>query len=548
MSAEQSRDYGLLQLWDAVAAVVPDRECIVGAGRRLTWAEVAERTTRLGWFLTARGFGPRPGPVADWESPNDMVGLLLRNSPEYLEGSLGSYRARCAPFNVNYRYQAGELAYLLRDARPAAMIYHREFGPVLGEALATVPSLSPALVHVDDGSGTAPLPGSVGYEDALAAAAPPPVPVEPSPDDVHVLYTGGTTGMPKGVMWRLRDLAGRPCGIVAKSLEEVRRDAPRRGWLRAFPAPPLMHGAAAWFAYGAWSRGGTLVLSEDRSFDGPRALRLCHEERVTWMAIVGDAFAEPLLAALRHGADPPSSLSYMFSSGAALSASAWAELERYFPGLKLANALGSSETGPQAVQTSREEANFRPGPDTCVVSDDYGAVLNAANPGTGWLSNAGELPRGYLNDRKRTAATFRTVAGRRLAVSGDRASIDETGEIRFLGREATVINTGGEKVYGEEVERALRALPEIGDALVFGRPSPRWGQEVAALLVARGALLSREEIRDRCAGDLAGYKIPKAVGYVPSIQRHNNGKADYEWARATIAALETAPAAARGES
>lgn len=541
MTPAPSRSYGLLQLWDAVATAIPERECVVQGQRRLTWEQVAERTTRLGWALTAAGYGARPGPIEDWESPNDLVGLLMRNSIEYLEASLGCYRARCAPFNVNYRYQPEELAYLLGDARPVALVYHLEFGSVLAEALGRLPDLEPALVHVDDGSGNEPLPGSSRYEDVLLGAAEPAAPVEPTPDDVHVLYTGGTTGMPKGVIWPLRELAGRACGITVGSLEDAHRDAPRRGWLRAFPAPPLMHGAAAWFAYGAWSRGGTLVVTEAASFDPEAALALCREERVAWMAIVGDAFAQPLLRALRAGAEPPSALAYIFSSGAALSATAWQELDQFFPGLKLANALGSSETGPAAVQTSSAQSGFRAGPTTHVLNEDRTRFLTADTPGTGWLANGGELPRGYLNDRERTAGTFLVVDGVRVSVSGDRASIDADGEIRFLGRESSVINTGGEKVYAEEVESVLRSLPEVADAVIVGRPSERWGQEVVALVVASDTL-DRGQIKVRIGDRLAGYKLPKIVVHVADVRRHDNGKVDYEWARRVA---ENAEAGAR---
>ncbi|MET0954068.1 MAG: AMP-binding protein [Aeromicrobium sp.] len=531
----EPRTFGILDLWDAVAGSVPDRECIVQGERRLTWAEVADRTSRLGWWLTGHGLGARPGPVADWESPNDTVGLLMRNSPEYLESSLAGYRARCAPFNVNHRYLGEELAYLLTDARPSAMIYHLEFGPVLAEALQISGAAVPHLIHVGDDSGRDPLPGSVAYEQALDDAVEPDEPVVPSPDDVHVLYTGGTTGMPKGVIWRQRELAGRPCGISIGSLEQAATDAPRRAWLRALPAPPLMHGTASWFSYGAWARGGTIVLSPEPSFDAVKALALCRAERVAWIAIVGDAFAQPLLRALADGEEPPSEIAYVFSSGAALSPSAWAELDTYFPGLKLVNALGSSETGPQAFQTSSQQAQFSAGPNTVVVSDDHSTILSADNPGTGWLSNAGELPRGYLNDESRTAATFRVVEGRRLSVSGDRAAVDATGAITFLGRESGVINSGGEKIYAEEVERVLLALPEIDEALVFGRPSEKWGQEVVALLVSHaGQELDRDAIRAACADRLAGYKLPKSIAWVPAIQRHTNGKADYPWARETL--------------
>lgn len=528
----ETRPFGLLQLWDAVAGAVPTRECIVQGDRRLTWSEVADRTTRLGWWLTGQGLGPRPGPVADWESPGDLVGMLMRNCPEYLETGVGSYRARCAPFNVNHRYTAAELAALFGDARPSAVVYSRTFAAVLRDALDRA-GLRPVLLIVEDGSDGEAVPGSVRYEDALLESVPPATPVEPSPDDVHVLFTGGTTGTPKGVLWRLRDLAGRPCGITVTSVEAAAEDAPRRGWLRALPAPPLMHGAAAWFANGAWSRGGTVVLSEDGGFDPDATWRLCRDERVTWLAIVGDAFGLPLVRSLRAGAQAPDTLTYVFSSGAVLSDPIRAELESRFPGLVLVNALGSSETGPQALQSAGGRADFQPGPHTVVVSDDHREVLGADRPGTGWLANGGDLPRGYLGDAERTAATFRVVAGRRLAVSGDRARVDADGRIHFLGRESSVVNTGGEKVYTEEVERALRRVPGVDDALVFGRPSEQWGQEVVALLVGDGEL-SREDLRAACADELAGYKVPRTVAWVPVIQRHSTGKVDLDWARAAL--------------
>lgn len=529
--SDQNRPFGYLQLWDAVAAEVGDRECIVQGEHRLTWADVHHRTTRLGWLLTNHGLGPREGADNGWVSPNDTVGLLLRNRPEYLETCLASYRARCAPFNINYRYQAEEIAYLLADARPSALIYQPEFAGVLADALALTPEVAPLLIHVDDDSGVNPLAGSLSYERSVLDATEPSVRVEPSPDDVHILYTGGTTGMPKGVIWRLRELAGRPCGITIGSLEEAAAGAPRRAWLRAHPAAPLMHGAAAWFTYGAWARGGTIVLSEDQAFDAAATLDLCSREQVAWMAIVGDAFAQPILEALRAGEVVPDKLSYVFSSGARLSPESWSELETYFPDLVLVNALGSSETGPQALQTSSQQSQFRAGPSTYVVADEYGALLTAANPGVGWLASAGELPRGYLNDEQRTAATFRVVDGIRLSVSGDRAEIDGKGEIKFLGRESGVINTGGEKVYAEEVELAVRALPQVADVVVIGRPSDRWGAEVVALVVPMDdEVPSRDSIRAGCAGRIAGYKLPRVVVPVASIRRLENGKVDYAWA------------------
>jgi acyl-CoA synthetase (AMP-forming)/AMP-acid ligase II len=529
-------DFGYLQLWDAVAGAIPDRECIVQGEFRQTWQQTRDRSQRLGWWLTEQGFGYRGTDVAPWESPNDLVGILMRNRPEFLEAVLGAYRARCAPFNINYRYQAAELAYLLDDAKPSALVFEAEYAAVVQAALEIAAAPAPRLIMVAAESGAADPDKYADYESVLAAARPPDRPVISSPDDVHVLYTGGTTGLPKGVMWQQRELAGGATGTTVPSLAEAAASAPRRTWLRAFPAPPLMHGAALWFAFNAWSRGGTLVLSTRTDhFDAPEAVDLCRTERVAWMAMIGDVFAQPFIAALEAADAVPPDLAYVFSSGAALSERSWAGLRGFYPKLAIINALGSSETGPQAFQTESGESRFSAGPNTVVVSEDYTRILSADEPGTGWLSNSGTLPRGYMGDEERTTATFRIVSGRRLAVSGDRASIDSSGEISFLGRDSNVINTGGEKVYAEEVERALKSLPAVADALVLGRDSPTWGQEVVALVVdAPGHAATTDELREGCRAALAGYKLPKAVFKVGKIERSPSGKADYAWARATV--------------
>jgi 3-oxocholest-4-en-26-oate---CoA ligase len=529
-------DFGYLQLWDAVAGAIPDRECIVQGEFRQTWQQTLDRSQRLGWWLTAQGFGYRGTGVAPWESPNDLVGILMRNRPEFLEAVLGAYRARCAPFNINYRYQAAELAYLLDDAKPSALVFEAEYAAVVQAAIEIATAPAPRLIMVASEAGAADPDTCADYEAVVAAARPPDQPVISSPDDVHVLYTGGTTGLPKGVMWQQRELAGGATGTTVPSLAEAAASAPRRTWLRAFPAPPLMHGAALWFAFNAWSRGGTLVLStRTDGFDATEAVELCRDERIAWMAMIGDVFAQPFIAALEQAAEVPADLAYVFSSGAALSDRSWTGLRGFYPKLAIINALGSSETGPQAFQTSSGESRFAAGPNTVIVSEDYTRILSAAEPGTGWLSNSGTLPRGYLGDEERTTATFRVVSGRRLAVSGDRASIDSSGQIAFLGRDSNVINTGGEKVYAEEVEGTLKELPAVADALVLGRDSATWGQEVVALVVdGPGHPASSDELRASCRAVLAGYKVPKAFFRVARIERSASGKPDYAWARATV--------------
>ncbi|NKQ56728.1 AMP-binding protein [Amycolatopsis sp. K13G38] len=526
---EEIGTFGYLALWDAIAEVVGDRECLVQNGHRQTWAQTRERTVALGWWLTAHTQGRRPGEHHPWESPNDLVGVYVRNRPEFLEAILGSYRARCAPFNVNYRYKAAELAYLLIDAAPAVLVYQQEFAPVLREALAELPA-APLLVCVGDDSGERPVAGSVDYEQVIAGASAPPVERVPSGDDVHVLYTGGTTGMPKGVIWRQKDAIPGPCGIRVRSIAQAVEGAPRREWLRVLPAPPLMHGTALWYAFNAWSSGGTVVLGDNPvHFDAAEMVRTLRRERVSSLAIVGDVFARPLLDAVAATTEPPGHLRFVFSSGAVLSERSWAGFTEHFPKAQVINALGSSETGPQANQTRGDDGGFTAGPSTCLLDEETGVLRDASLPGRGLLANGGFLPRGYLGDPDRTRATFRTIDGRYLAVSGDRAEIGADGRVRFLGRDSTVINTGGEKVYAEEVESVLLALPGVGDALVLGRPSERWGSEVVALVVTA---LTDDELKTAVADKLAGYKVPKAFLRVERVRRFDNGKPDYGWARA----------------
>ncbi|HVW44063.1 MAG TPA: AMP-dependent synthetase, partial [Amycolatopsis sp.] len=258
-------------------------------------------------------------------------------------------------------------------------------------------------------------------------------------------------------------------------------------------------------------------------------VRTLRRERVSSLAIVGDVFARPLLDAVAATDEPPEHLRFVFSSGAVLSDHSWAGFAERFPKAQVINALGSSETGPQANQTRGEDGSFTAGPNTCLVDEETGVLRDASLPGRGLLANGGFLPRGYLGDPDRTRATFRTIDGRYLAVSGDRAEIDAGGRITFLGRDSTVINTGGEKVYAEEVESVLLALPGVGDALVVGRPSDRWGSEVVALVVTG---LADEDLRAAVAGKLAGYKVPKAFLRVERVHRFDNGKPDYGWAKA----------------
>jgi fatty-acyl-CoA synthase len=547
-------DHNVAALHEAIAAAVPDRDCIVWRGRAWSWAEVTDRSRRLAAVLTAAGVGPRAlGPdAARWESPHEHVALYLHNGNEYLEGMLGAWKARAAPFNVNYRYVASELAYLLADSRVAAVVYHGAFAETLAEVLPDLPAIR-LLLQVDDGSGAPLLPGALAYEDALAAAAPG-APQGLSPDDRYILYTGGTTGMPKGVLWRQGDFLATCLG-VRRSVDDLVAAAGARSGLRTLPSAPLMHGAAHWNALSAWMSGGTVVFPDDTTrLDPADVLGVCEREAVSALQIVGDAFARPLLDELDAHSYDLSGLRFLLSGGAALTPPIMGRFVAAVPGLRVVDVLGSSETGRQAVTQTRGRSGgegqggdvpggFVPEASAVVLSDDRSRRLAPGDPDAGWLAQAGRVPLGYLGDEAKTEATFPVVDGVRFAVSGDRVRVLPDGRLDFLGRESVTINTGGEKVFAEEVETAVTSHPAVADAIVVGRPDPRWGQEVVAVVAFRpGERPADGELKAHLHRTLAGYKVPKAFVPVDRVVRSPAGKPDYGWARSVAVAAGSAGA------
>jgi 3-oxocholest-4-en-26-oate---CoA ligase len=548
-------DHNAAALHGAIAAMVPERECIVaparaavgaeGMHRRLTWREVTDRTCRLAAILAGAGLGlrsdPRPGAGDPWQSPHDHVALYLHNGPEYLEGMLGAWKARCAAVNVNYRYVAGELAYVLRDSDAAAVVYHGSFAPTLAEVLPDLPGVK-LLLQVDDGSGTALLDGAADYEAALAAADPL-VPAGLSPDDRYILYTGGTTGMPKGVLWRQGDFLATCLGVKGTSTDLVAIARRRGASLRTLPAAPFMHGAAHWNAISAFVSGGTVVVPDQPTrFDPADALATCEREQVTALQIVGDPFARPLLDQMEAHPYDLSHLRFLLSGGAVLSTAVKARLLERIPALRVVDVLGSSETGRQAVAgaeapaptAARAGPTFRPEGQTVVLSEDRSRRLTPGDHEIGWLAQAGRVPLGYLGDAAKTAATFPVIDGVRHAVAGDRVRVLADGAIELLGRDSVTINTGGEKVFAEEVEQALTAHPAVADAIVTSRASERWGEEIVAVVAPRpGAEASglQDALRNHCRSSLAGYKVPKTFCWVERVVRSPAGKPDYAWAR-----------------
>ena len=548
MAVSDGMELNLAALHEAIAAAVPDRECLVWRDRRLTWTDVTERSRRFANALLGAGLGavtPR-SELQGWESGQDHVALYLTNGTEYLEAMLGAYKARLVPFNVNYRYVEEELVYLLRDAGTKAVVFSGAFAPTLARALPSLPDIG-LLVQVDDGSGQPLLPGAIEYEAALAAASPDRPDVEWSPDDLYVLYTGGTTGMPKGVLWRQADIAVAALGGRAPdrseltSYEHAAAEAVADGKTRFLPSPPFMHGAGHWIAFRAWNGGHTIVIQDEPARLDPHDVwSTVERERVNFLLIVGDAFGRPLLDQLDRQRYDLSSLSVLLSGGAALSASLKAQFLEHLPHLMLVDGVGSSEAGGQMSHVSTRDSGastgtFTPEEDSVVLAEDLSGRLAPGHEGAGWLAKVGRIPLGYLGDPEKTARTFPVIGGVRYAVPGDRARLRADGVMELLGRDSVTINTGGEKVFAEEVEQALMHHPAVYDAVVVGRPSERWGSEVVAVVQLReGVEASDDGLRAECERHLARYKLPRAFVYTDRVVRSPAGKADYRWAKALV--------------
>ena len=540
-------DFNLAEVIRAVAKAVPTREALVHDDNRLTYAAFMSRVDRLASALASRGLGHHTerSSLENWQSGQDHVALYLHNCPEYMEGMVGSYAARLAPFNVNYRYVAEELRYLLADSQARVIIFHSAFAATLAAIRAELPQLR-LLLQVDDNSGAPLLHGAEWYEDVLASA--PMTPLEtPSPDDLYILYTGGTTGMPKGVLWRQGDiypaaLGGRKIstGVEYDTIESIVENA-REGGMRVLPSAPFMHGAAHWMAMNALGNGNTIVLPHNpTTFDPKDFCETIDREQVNIALIVGDAFGRPLLDELDRTPHELSSLVLLISGGAALTALVKTALLDRLPSLAIMDGLGSSETGQQASQVVSAGApitagTFKPGTGLAIVSADLDLRLEAGHEDLGWLAQFGRVPLGYLGDGEKTARTFPVIDGVRYSVPGDRARLTTDGNLELHGRDSVTINSGGEKIFAEEVEAALAHHPAVYDVIVTGRPSERWGSEVVAIVQFRhGSTASYEDLTVTCAEHIARYKIPKDLIVVDRIERSPAGKADYRWARSLV--------------
>ncbi len=533
----------LCTVLDAIAADRPDAEAIVHRDRRLTRAEVAERTNRLANHLAGRGLGchTERATLAGHESGQDHLGIYLHNGVEYLESMVGAWKARVAAFNVNYRYVAEELHYVLHDAGTRAIVVQSCFAPTLAEVLPTLPALA-AIIQVPDHSDNDLLPGAVWYDDAIAGSSARRPDVPRSPDDLYILYTGGTTGMPKGVLWRTGDAMFECFGASRTATDLAGFVAEAHAGFRALIAPPFMHGAGHWVALSVWLGGGTVfVLPHPERLDPSEVWRTVEDEGIDFLLVVGDAFARPLLDELGRGEYDSSSLNVLMSGGAALSVGCKTELLDRLPTLMVVDGMGSSEAGGQLahVSTGSDAATgtFPARPGNHVLSADLSRVVAPGDDELGWLAKSGRLALGYLGDAEKTARTYPVVDGVRYAVPGDRARWRADGSIELHGRDSVTINSGGEKIFAEEVELAVKAHPGVYDCVVAGRPSERWGSEVVAIVRRReGADVTPDSLLAVAADHIARYKLPKGIVFVDEIVRSPSGKADYRWARQIAAA------------
>jgi len=536
-------EFNLAEIHEAVSAVCADRECIVWRDRRLTYGQVTERTRRLANYLIGRGLGVRTEreSLAGWESGQSHLALYLYNCNEYLEGMLGAFKARVAPFNVNYRYVEEELVYLLRDSKAEAMIYHAAMAPTLAKVLPELPDLK-ILIQVADESRHALLPGAVDYEEALAMSSAERPALTWSPDDLYMLYTGGTTGMPKGVLWRQSDIYFAALGGTLPGAGEHETIESVLSMVgagpRMLPAPPFMHGAAHWAAFNTMNSAGSIVIQHDvKRMDPDDIWTTIEREKVQGLLIVGDAFARPLLDQLSKKTYDLSSLTLLVSGGAVLNVGIKEEILEKLPNVMIFDGIGSSETGSQAANMSSKGSgtstgSFLPQPGNCVLAADLSGILDPGSEHMGWFAKAGRVPLGYLGDKDKTERTFPLIGGVRYSVPGDRARHLASGMIEVLGRDSVTINSGGEKIFAEEVEQALKHHPSVYDVVVCGRPSERWGQEVVAIVALRsGEAASEEALLEEAAKRLARYKLPKVFVFRDEILRSPAGKADYRWAR-----------------
>ncbi len=530
--------YNIADLVEHAIDLMPDRVALAGDGREVTYAQLEERANKLAHYLQEQGV-----------QPGDKVGIYSRNTIEAVEAMVAIFKARAVMINVNYRYVENELQYIFDNSDTVALIHERRYSDKVAAVRANTPKLRTVIVVDDDTTGTIPTAAdSVEYEAVIAQSSGERDFGERSPDDLYMLYTGGTTGMPKGVMWRQEDvwrvLGGGVNFITGEYVQdewELAKVGAGSPPMVRFPIPPMIHGGAQWATLQSLFGGGKTVMIPE--FSGHGVWRAVDQHKINLIFITGDAMARPMLDALVDGnpeTGEPYDLStlYVMASSAALFSPALKDqFLELLPNRMISDSIGSSETGFGGISIVAKGATHTGGPRVKIdasteVLDEDGNPVQPGSGKVGILARRGHIPLGYYKDEAKTAATFKEFNGIRYAIPGDFARVEEDGTVTMLGRGSVSINSGGEKIYPEEVEGALKTHPEIFDALVVGIEDERWGQRVVAVVQCRGENRpTLEELRPMLTQEIAPYKQPRSLWFVDEIKRSPAGKPDYRWAK-----------------
>jgi acyl-CoA synthetase (AMP-forming)/AMP-acid ligase II len=533
-----ARHYNFADFFELAADKVPGRTALVDRRRRVTYGELEERTNQLAHTFASSGI-----------NAGDHVGIYAMNCIEWVEAMFALYKLRAVPVNVNFRYVEDELRYLFDNADLVGLVYQREYGPLIAKTRDAEPKLQ-RFFRIEDGSGaddSALEP--IEFESAIAAGGPERDFGERSGDDIYLLYTGGTTGMPKGVMWRQEDVyyalgggidafTGERVTSPTAASDKIDPNAPQG--LVMMPVPPLMHGAGQFGTFRTLFEGNTAVLID--KFDAEAVWRLVAQERINVLSVTGDAMARPLadtLERMQSELDVSSIVSFG-STAAIFSQTVKDQLQRLLPDhVVMTDAIGSTESGMNGIRVVQKGDAPKEGitsvlasADTVVLDDDFDEVAPGSGK-VGRVARGGNIPIGYYNDPEKTAATFVTdKQGRRWAIPGDFATVEADGRITLLGRGSVSINSGGEKIFPEEVEGALKSHPDVFDVLVVGLPDERWGECVTALLQPRpGRTITLEDLQQHARSQIAGYKVPRRLLLIEEVPRLPNGKPDYRSAK-----------------